>query len=100
MCRDYVFFFRRTKKRKTLCIRRFCLNNYEFHENITNFMHTLKLSLIFLKKHDRRIRHDNIRHIRHIRHHSKNIYIFFASTRFARFFAARLFIMYNRSKIM
>jgi hypothetical protein len=100
MCRDYVFFFRRTKKRKTLCIRRFCLDSYEFHENITNFMHISKLSLISLKKHDRRIRHDNIRHIRHIRHHSKNTYIFFASIRFVRLFAARLFVMYNRSKIM
>ncbi len=100
MCRDYVFFFHRTKKRKTSCIQRFCLNKYEFHENIMNFMHILKLSLISLKKHDRRIRHDNIRHIRHIRYHSKNIYIFFASIRFARFFAVRLFVMYNRSKIM
>jgi hypothetical protein len=63
-------------------------------------MHISKLSLIFLKKHDRRIRHDNIRHIRHIRHHSKSIYIFFASTRFVRFFAARFFVMYNRFKIM
>jgi hypothetical protein len=100
MCRDYVFFFRRTNKRKTSCIRRFCLNNYKFHENITNFMHILKLSLIFLKKHDRRIRHDNIRHTRHIRHHSKSIYIFFASICFVRLFAARFFVMYNRSKIM
>jgi hypothetical protein len=63
-------------------------------------MHISKLSLIFLKKHDRRIHHDNIRHTRHIRHHLRSIYIFFALTRFVRFFAVRLFVMYNRSKIM
>ncbi len=37
MFRDCVFFFRRTKKRKTSCIRRSCLDNYEFYACVTYY---------------------------------------------------------------
>jgi hypothetical protein len=63
-------------------------------------MHTSKLSLISLKKHDRRIRHGNTRHTRHTRHHSGGTYTSSASARSARLSAARLSVMYNRPKAM
>jgi hypothetical protein len=70
MYRDYVFFFRRTKKRKTLCIQRFCLDNCEFHVNITNYEFYARLKIFFdflQKKH-----YHNIRHIRQI-HQTRHI---------------------------
>jgi hypothetical protein len=60
------------------------ITNYEFH---AHFKALIDLSK---KKHNRSTRHNHIRHTRHTRHHSRDVYIFFASTRSTRLFVARL----------